>query len=303
MELRLRLATRASKLALAQSEWVAAQIAERHPGVRVELITVTTRGDAVQDRALSKVGGKGLFTKEIEDALICGDADLAVHSLKDLPTSLPEGLTLGAIGGAEDSRDVLVSRGDLPFESLAAGAVVGTSSLRRQAQLLHARPDLTFVDIRGNVDTRLRKLAEGHVDALILAGAGLARLGFEGRVSQWLPTEMCLPAVGQGLLGMEIRSDDAETAALLRFLHDEAAATRAEAERSALACLGGGCHTPVGVHATISGDSVSVEGVVAGPSGEPYYRAADAAPRREAAVGGERLARRLKAMGAGTLLG
>jgi len=288
VELRLRLATRASKLALAQSKWVAAQITERHPGVRVELVTVTTRGDAVQDRALSKVGGKGLFTKEIEDALLCGGADLAVHSLKDLPTALPEGLTLGAICGAE---------------ALPSGAAVGTSSLRRQAQLRHARPDLTFVDIRGNVDTRLRKLAEGEVDALILAGAGLARLGLADRISQWLPTKLCLPAVGQGLLGVEIRSDDVETAALLRPLHDEAAATRAEAERSALACLGGGCHTPVGVHATVSGDAVSVEGVVAGPSGEPYYRAAEAAPRHEAAAAGQRLAQRLKAMGAGTLLG
>jgi hydroxymethylbilane synthase len=303
VELRLRLATRASKLALAQSKWVAAQITERHPGVRVELVTVTTRGDAVQDRALSKVGGKGLFTKEIEDALLCGGADLAVHSLKDLPTALPEGLTLGAICGAEDARDVLVSRNDQRFEALPSGAAVGTSSLRRQAQLRHARPDLTFVDIRGNVDTRLRKLAEGEVDALILAGTGLARLGLADRISQWLPTKLCLPAVGQGLLGVEIRSDDVETAALLRPLHDEAAATRAEAERSALACLGGGCHTPVGVHATVSGDAVSVEGVVAGPSGEPYYRAAEAAPRHEAAAAGERLAQRLKAMGAGTLLG
>lgn len=299
----LRLATRRSKLALAQSEWVAQQIEARHAEVRVELVMLATRGDVVQDRPLAEVGGKGLFTHEMEEALLGGQADLAVHSLKDLPTALPHGLALAAVGGVQDPRDVLISRDHLEFAALPSGASIGTSSLRRQAQLRHARPDLHYVDIRGNVDSRLRKLEEGQVDAIVLAGAGLARLGLEGEITEWMSTDLCLPAAGQGLLGVEIRADDCETAALVGVVKDDDAWTRAAAERAALAALGGGCQAPVGVHARVGGDEVSVEGVIVGASGEPYFRARETAAGADAQAAGVRLAERLRTMGAADLLG
>ncbi|MBD3175480.1 MAG: hydroxymethylbilane synthase [Armatimonadia bacterium] len=299
----LTLATRGSKLALAQSEWVGREIERHHPDTRVELVTIRTQGDKVQDVALSKVGGKGLFVKEIEEALLDGSADLAVHSLKDLPTAMPDGLCIGAVGGAVDPRDVLISRDGRGLNDLPEGAVIGTSSLRRQAQLAHTRPDLTFEPIRGNVDTRLRKLDEGQADAIILAGAGLMRLGLTGRITEWLPIEACVPAVGQGLLAIEIRQGDDETESLLRFLGDETAAHRALAERAALACLEGGCQTPIGIHATPARYTIAVEGVVAGPSGQPYYRARETSPASDPTEAGRRLADRLRAMGAGELVG
>lgn len=264
---------------------------------------LATRGDVVQDRPLAEVGGKGLFTHEMEEALLAGQADLAVHSLKDLPTALPHGLALAAVGGVQDPRDVLISRDHLGFAALPSGASIGTSSLRRQAQLRHARPDLHYVGIRGNVDSRLRKLEEGQVDAIVLAGAGLARLGLEGEITEWMSTDLCLPAAGQGLLGVEIRADDCETAALVGVVKDDDAWTRAAAERAALAALGGGCQAPVGVHARVGGDEVSIEGVIVGASGEPYFRARETAAGADAQAAGVRLAERLRAMGAADLLG
>jgi hydroxymethylbilane synthase len=298
----LLLATRGSRLALVQSEWVRDELRRRHPGLQVELLIVKTTGDKILDVALSQIGGKGLFTKEIEEALLAGTAHLAVHSLKDLPTDLPDGLTIAALTERVDPRDVLICREAAGLDGLPPGATLGTSSLRRSAQLAHYRPDLRFQPIRGNVETRLAKLHSENLDAIVLAGAGLLRLGLADRITQWLPGEVSLPAAGQGIIGLETRADDEATRGLLAAIHCPASQVCATAERSALAHLGGGCQTPIGLSARVEGDDCVIEGVVVGLTGTPYYRAEVTGPAAAAAAVGRRLADELLAQGAAALL-
>ena len=255
--------SRASTLALAQSRLVIAALENRFPDQIFEIKNISTRGDRVLDRSLSEIGGKGVFVKEIEEALLAGQIDLAVHSCKDLPTEQPAGLAIGAILEREDPRDVLVSREGRPLADLAAGARVGTSSPRRAAQLKAMRPDLQVADIRGNVDTRLRKLDEGQYDAIVLAAAGLSRLGLSDRACEFLDPAVFLPAPAQGALAVETRASDARTGALVASLDHFATRLVVDAERAFLRALGGGCSLPMGAYATVSGDSLAVSGVLA----------------------------------------
>ena len=264
--------TRSSKLALWQAEYVAGRIREKYSDKSVKLLHITTKGDRVLDVPLAKIGGKGLFTKEIETAMLDGEIDIAVHSLKDMPTALPEGLVLAAITKRANVGDAFVSIKYDSFAKLPKGAKIGTSSLRRKAQLLSVRPDLQICDLRGNVNTRLDKLAQGKFDAVILAAAGLERLGFSDKITEILPKEICIPAVGQGALAIETRADDKETIDLLSFLYDEAAATAAAAERAFLARVEGGCQVPVGVYAETNGDNITVEAVIASLDGKRLLR-------------------------------
>ena len=263
----LVIASRGSQLALWQARWVAARLQALGHECRIEIIKTT--GDKITDVPLAKVGTKGLFTKEIEEALLEGRADLAVHSLKDLPTELPEGLVLAAIPGREDPRDAVAGR---PLAALPAGARVGTSSLRRAAQLRKFRPDLVVESVRGNLDTRLRKLDEGQYDAILLAAAGLKRLGWEQRIAEILPADIVCPAVGQGALAIETRSSGAGRAACAAL--DEADARAAvAAERAVLAALGGGCQVPIGAHAEVRDGRLRLFAVVASPDGAETIRA------------------------------
>jgi len=289
----LVLATRGSRLALAQSEWVAREIEAHRPDVRVRLEVVRTRGDRVLDAALHEVGGKGLFVKEIEEALLAGRADIAVHSMKDLPSESPSGLALGAVTVSEDPRDVLVAREGAGLDALREGAAIGTSSLRRAAQLLHHRPDLEIRSIRGNVDTRLRKLADESLDAIVLAAAGLLRLGLTERVTEYLSPDVCLPAAGQGMLAIEIRDDDEVAREVVAFFDCHASRVRSSAERSALAALGGGCQTPIGLYGEVTSGRVRLRGVVSDPRGARLRRAETEGPCEEAEALGQALARML----------
>jgi hydroxymethylbilane synthase len=266
------LATRKSLLALTQSEWVKSEIEQRWPEVEIELFKVVTRGDKILDVPLAKVGGKGLFVKEIEDSLLRNDADLAVHSLKDCPTELPEGLEVSVFPVREDPRDALISRDGKKLRELADGAKVGTSSLRRLSQLRKIRPDLVIESLRGNLDTRLRKLDEGMYDAIILAAAGLNRLGLSHRITEHLDPETMLPAIGQGSLGIEFRSSDSRMREILSAIHDEKTAICVRAERAFLLRLEGGCQVPIGAHAVLSGNEIIMEGLVADEDGHEVIR-------------------------------
>jgi len=283
---------------MAQSRWVAGELMAKHDSLEVELVIVRTTGDRVQDVALHEVGGKGLFTKEVEEALLGRDADLAVHSLKDLPWEIPQGLTIAAYTVSEDPRDALVSRSGSGLDDLPAGARVGTSSLRRVAQLRAYRPDLRFEPMRGNIDTRLRKLQTEGWDAIVLAGAGLSRLGLADRITEWLPTSVCLPAAGQGIVAVQVREDDAETGGIVGALDCRESRIRAEAERSAMAQLGGGCRTPMGFLATVDGNTCRLEGFVASPDGEVIVRTAVEGSAGAPAALGAQLAEALLATGA-----
>ncbi len=283
--IRIRLGTRGSPLALVQANEVRARLIAAHPELAadeaaVEIVVITTTGDKIQDRTLAEIGGKGLFTKEIEEALLAGRVDAAVHSMKDVPTWLPEGLEISTILPREDPRDGLLSAGGQDLASLPAGAVVGTASLRRQAQVLLARPDLKVVPLRGNVQTRLRKLAEGQVDATLLAMAGLKRLGMSGEVSAVLAPEVMLPAVAQGAIGLEVRSDDAATRGRLAALDDADSAIRVAAERACLAVLDGSCRTPIAAFAEFEargpndgGAALRLRALIALPDGSQAHRA------------------------------
>ena len=264
--------TRSSKLALWQADYVADCLRKEYPGLRVEKKLVTTKGDKILNAPLAKIGGKGLFTKELEEDMLAGNIDIAVHSLKDMPVEIPAGLTLAAITERFDPGDAVVSPQYRSFAALPPGAKVGTSSLRRKAQLLHARPDLQIEDLRGNVNTRLAKLESEHFDAIILAVAGLKRLGFGDRITDVLPKSMCLPAVGQGALAIEARADDAATLALLDFLRDPSTVHCAAAERAFLARVEGGCQVPVGVYAVEQAGGLTVEAVIASVDGKRLYR-------------------------------
>jgi len=297
--------TRGSQLALWQTNWVKAQTEKHHPGIEVEIKVISTKGDRVLDVSLPKLGeqGKGLFTKELEDALFERRVDLAVHSLKDLPTELPSGLHIGAICEREDARDALVARNPITsFNELPDRALIGTSSLRRQAQLKSVRFDLVIEPVRGNVDTRLRKLDEGRYDAIVLASAGLHRLGHANRITEHLSEVLMLPAVGQGALAIETREDDATTGEIIRPLNHEATRLACSAERAFLKGLGGGCLVPIAAHATIAADVMTLNGLVASPDGLEVVRAQQSGPPQDADLLGQQLADELLARGAGRIL-
>ncbi len=258
----IRIATRESLLALWQAEYVATTLKAAHPGLEVELVKMKSQGDIILDTPLAKVGGKGLFVKELEEGMLRGDADIAVHSMKDVPMELPEGLHLAVICPREDPRDAFVSNKYNSFEELPQGAVVGTSSMRRQAQLLAKRPDLEIKFLRGNVQTRLRKLDDGEYDAIILAAAGLIRLELEERITETLGIETMLPAVGQGAVGIECRSDDEAINALLAPLNDPNTSVRVRAERAMNHRLNGGCQVPIGGFAEFEHGVVVLHGLV-----------------------------------------
>ncbi|MCU0587470.1 MAG: hydroxymethylbilane synthase, partial [Syntrophobacteraceae bacterium] len=263
----LRIGTRGSLLALTQSGSIQRRIETLRPGVKVELTVIRTTGDRIQDVPLAKVGGKGLFVKEIEEALLAREVDLAVHSMKDVPAVLPQGLTIGVIPVREDPRDVLITRKAGGLMDLPRGALVGSSSLRRAAQVRSLRPDLRVETLRGNLDTRLRKLEEGLYDAIILAAAGLHRMGWQDRITDYLQVESFLPAVGQGALGLELRNDDGALRELLAPLHHEETADAVGAERSFLETLEGGCQVPIGGHARMREDRLELTGLVASVDG------------------------------------
>lgn len=299
--------SRGSKLALWQSEWVRARLLELRPEAEIRIEVIKTSGDVLLNVPLATIGGKGVFTKELEEALLAGEIDLAVHSLKDLPTTLPNTLSIAAITEREDARDALVLREGVAAHNsslgdLARGAIVGTSSLRRQAQLKHLRPDVQIKDLRGNVDTRLRKLDGGGYDAIILASAGLRRLGFERRINAAIGHAEMLPAVGQGALGIETRAGDARTHALVALLDHAPTRAACTAERALLHALGGGCQVPIAAHATVHGDALRLEALVAALSGEQVIRDVFEGEGTHAARAGETLAARLRARGAETLL-
>lgn len=289
--------TRSSKLALWQADYVAARLREAYPGLTVEKRLMTTKGDKILDAPLAKIGGKGLFTKELEQAMLAGEIDLAVHSLKDMPTEVPEGLAIAAITQRADPGDAFVSNRYASLAALPAGAAIGTSSLRRRAQLLHARPDLTIRDLRGNVNTRLAKLDAGEYDAAVLAVAGLKRLGFAARIREVLPQSLLLPAVGQGALAIETRAADAAVRERVSFLADAGTTACARAERAFLARVEGGCQVPVGVYAQPAAAGIAVEAVIASLDGARLYRDRVEGAAADAAALGTELADRLLAAG------
>ncbi len=298
----LVIGTRGSKLALWQAEWVHARLRQLEPGLAVSLKRIKTTGDKILDTPLATIGGKGLFVKEIEDALLRGEIDLAVHSMKDVPTHLPAGLEILSIPEREDPRDVLISRNGVTLKQLEAGSRIGTSSLRRQAQLLNVRPDLSIQILRGNLDTRLRKLEAGEYDGIILAAAGLRRLGWTDRVTEYLSPEVCLPAIGQGALALEGRADDPfvrDAAARLEHRPTRIAVT---AERALLERLEGGCQVPIAAYATIAGDRLTMSALVAGVNGRRLVRDSIQGPVTEAHKLGTRLAERLLEHGGDEIL-
>jgi hydroxymethylbilane synthase len=299
----LRIATRKSQLALWQAEHVAALLREAHPGLQIELVPLLTQGDRIQDRSLAAIGGKGLFIKELEVAIEDLRADIAVHSMKDVPADLPHGLTIGAVLKRADPRDALATTSGIArLEDLPQGAIVGTSSLRRQAQLYALRPDLSIQSLRGNVDTRIRKLDAGGMDAIVLACAGLVRLGLESRITARLDPKVCLPAVTQGVIGIECRSNDVRTAGLLQALEDAATRKVMDAERAFAARLGGSCQSPIAAYAELDADRITLRGLVAEPDGSRLLRDTESGSAGNPAALGRQLAERMLAAGAGPLL-
>ena len=298
----IRIATRQSPLALWQAEHVAELLKRHHLGLEVELVKMVTQGDKILDAPLAKLGGKGLFVKELEQGLLEDKADLAVHSMKDVPSELPEGLILDAILEREDPRDALVSNLYDAFESLPSNAVIGTSSLRRQSQLKRLLPDCRTVTLRGNVGTRLDKLDSENMDAIVLAAAGLKRLGLGYRVKQFLSTIQSLPAVGQGAIGIECRSSDSTVRDLIRVLHHEPTAICVTAERAFNHRLNGGCQVPIGGYAELFGDKIKLKGMVASPLGKPVVESEIEGPLIKAEQLGMDLADRLLSLGADRIL-
>jgi hydroxymethylbilane synthase len=293
----LVIGSRGSKLALWQSNWVKDQLAARSIASRIEIIKTT--GDKITDVPLAKVGTKGLFTKELEEALLAGEIDIAVHSLKDMPTELPAGCELLAVPVREDPRDAIIGR---PLQQLSIGAKVGTSSLRRTAQLMALRPDLQVTDLRGNLDTRLRKLDEGHYEAILLAAAGLERLGWATRIAERLPIDVMCPAVGQGALAIEGRADDPSVYEMLQWFDDEPTRLCVTAERTLLGALGGGCQVPIGAHARLVEDKLHMTSIVAAPDGTQIIRRDGQARPTDGKQLALDLARQLREAGATDLL-
>jgi hydroxymethylbilane synthase len=298
----IRIATRKSPLALWQAEHVAERLRAVHPGLQTELVRMTTQGDRVLDAPLAKVGGKGLFVKELEQGMLEGEADIAVHSMKDVPVAFPDGLHLAAILSREDPRDALVSTRFPSFEALPARAKIGTSSLRRQCQIRARLPECELVNLRGNVNTRLAKLDAGEYDAIVLAVAGLKRLGLAGRICEVLPPEASLPAIGQGAIGIECRSDDARVNELVRLLHDGDTALRVTAERAMNERLQGGCQAPVAGYAELNGGQLHLRGLVGSPDGREIIRGEASGPRENPGALGIALAEELLARGADRIL-
>ena len=298
----LIIGTRGSRLALWQAEWVQSRLREIAPDLSVTLRRIKTSGDKILDVPLAKVGGKGLFVKEIEEALLQNEIDLAVHSMKDVPTALPDGLAILCVPPREDPRDVLISQAGGTFDQLPKGASIGTSSLRRQAQLLYRRPDVSITMLRGNLDTRLRKVSEGAFDAIVLAAAGLKRMGWSARITEYLPPEVSLPAIGQGALGIEGRRGDSFVRGLLEHLDDPAARTAVTAERALLDRLEGGCQVPIGAHATTKGTTLHLEGLIASTDGRRLVRNSIQGPLAEARGLGLQLAEQLLAQGGEEIL-
>jgi hydroxymethylbilane synthase len=298
----VRIATRRSRLAIWQAEHVAARLVAVHPGLVVSLLPIVTEGDRIQDRTLAAVGGKGLFIKELETALLAGDADIAVHSMKDMPAALPPGLIIGAALERADPRDAFISPRHDSFASLPNGARVGTSSLRRQSQLRHARPDLEILVLRGNVETRLGKLDAGEFDATVLATAGLERLGLGGRIRERLSPQQMMPAVGQGVIGIECPQSNAGILALLAPLEHAATRCRLEAERAFAARLGGSCQSPIAAYAELAGEFLQLRGLVGSPDGATIFADGITGPAQDAVSLGTALAERLLDAGAGPLL-
>lgn len=298
----VRIATRKSPLALWQAEHVREALRALHPGLNVELVGMTTKGDRILDTPLAKVGGKGLFVKELEQGLLDGHADIAVHSMKDVPVEFPTGLSLAVIMAREDPRDAFVSSQVASLAALPLGARVGTSSLRRQCQLRARRPDLHIVELRGNVNTRLKRLDDEEMDAIILACAGLKRLGLAQRIRAELSLEDSLPAIGQGAIGIECRSADPAIHALIAPLHHPATALCVEAERALNARLHGGCQVPIAAHATLNDGRISLRALVGQPDGRRLLHVQGEDTQSKAVALGERLAEELLAAGAGEIL-
>ena len=302
---KIRIATRRSKLAMVQTLWVKEELERNIPNIEVDIEAVATQGDKILDVALAKIGDKGLFTKELETQMLQDKADIAVHSLKDLPTNLPDGLTLGCITKREDPSDALVinkKNESYKLENLPSGSIVGTSSLRRLAQLKFNFPNLIFKDIRGNVITRLEKLDSGEFDCIILAAAGLKRLGFESRIHQLIPSEISLHAVGQGALGIECKSDNDDVLKIIQVLTHEETSKRCLAERSFLRELEGGCQVPIGVNSEIKNDQIFLTGMVASIDGKKLIKDQSIGPSTDPERIGKDLANKLKMQGAEKIL-
>jgi hydroxymethylbilane synthase len=298
----IRIATRKSPLAMWQAEHVTALLKGLYPGIDVQIIGMTTKGDRILDAPLAKVGGKGLFVKELEQGMLDNEADIAVHSMKDVPVDFPEGLHLAVIMEREDPRDAFVSNNFENFDALPQGACVGTSSLRRQCQLADLRPDLRIEPLRGNVNTRLAKLDAGEYDAIILAAAGLVRLGFDDRIRSRIDPAVSLPAIGQGAIGIECRAEDPRVNDLIAPLYHRDTADRVLAERAMNARLHGGCQVPIAGHAVLDGDRLLLKGLVGTPDGTRILRAESEGPRADAEAIGVRVAEALLAQGADEIL-
>ncbi len=296
---KIRIGTRGSKLALWQTDYVVDKLLELDERLDIEKVTIKTTGDKFLDMALSRIGDKGLFTKEIEKELLKGTIDLAVHSMKDMPTRITEGLAIGAVLPRENPKDVLLSREGQKLAALPVGAAVGTSSLRRRAQLLATRPDLNIVDLRGNIDTRIRRLQNGELDAIVVAAAGVIRLGYERMVAEELEF---LPAVGQGAIVVEIRDDDPDIRELVEKLDDRSTRLAITAERAFLAVLEGGCQIPVGCLGSVKDDLLTLEGLVSDLEGKRVFRSRLSGPADEPEELGRKLARELMSQGAGAVL-
>ncbi len=297
-----KIGTRGSKLALWQANWVKSALNAGNTSIAVELVPIKTRGDKILDVPLAKVGGKGLFVKEIEDALLNGSIDLAVHSMKDMPSEIPDGLCVGAIPEREIPQDVLISKKGLLLHDLMPGARIGTSSLRRSAQLLHARPDLVILPLRGNLDTRLKKLETENLDAIILAAAGVKRLGLENRITEYLDENVMLPAVGQGALCIEIRQNDPEIEPIIASLNHQETWTVVMGERAFLNRLEGGCQVPIAAHGKLEKNTFTLCGLVAAVDGTTIIKETLSGPEDSSESIGVNLADRLLSMGAKTIM-
>jgi hydroxymethylbilane synthase len=299
----LRIGTRASQLALWQANWVKSELEKRYPEMEVTLTKIKTQGDKILDVPLAMVGGKGLFVKEIEEAMLRDEIDIAVHSMKDVPTIFPEGLALRCITERADCRDIVILRpGFKSWKDLPQGARIGTSALRRKAQLLHLRPDLQMVDIRGNVETRIRKLTEDNLDAVILAAAGMHRLGFNAQISEYLPVYVSIPAIGQGALGIESRIDDGQTNSLIDFFNHPQTDWAVRAERAFLKRLEGGCQVPIACHGTVEGEALSLTGFVSDCEGVRCLKKTTTGSVHSAEQIGTSLGDDLLILGAGKIL-
>lgn len=299
---KLFIATRKSPLAMWQAEFVKAQLMQQHPQLAIELIGMSTQGDVLLDVPLAKIGGKGLFIKELEEQMLAGNAQLAVHSMKDLPAVLPEGFAIGAVMARHNPLDAFVSNTYASLDELPQGAIVGTSSLRRKSQLLAVRPDLELHDLRGNIHTRMRKLDEGQYDAIILAAAGLERMDMPERIRSVIPAEVCLPAVAQGALAIEVLANDASTQSFVDCLNDESTLACVRAERAMNAALEGGCQVPIGSYAIWQGEQIWLRGLVASLDGKTIIRGERKGSAADAQAMGEDLARELLANGAKSIL-